>query len=370
MQAGAWQDGRRLFLGETMKALVCYGFSPGFIPLGTYCIRALKALGVEAHAFDSYDVGPWERYLFKPANKMLSNLRVNRSQPVGKGSRHSFYRRMNRLFLEAVRGLKPSLILVLEGKGFEPETLAEARRSSPGARLVNWGLLGPTAIEESADRAKRYDLFCTTSRLALAEHLKLGVERALYLPFASDPDIYRPVELTGADRARYGCEIGLLGIWYAERQKLLEALSGFDLAIYGPRWRHKRIPSRRLLPHVRGRGLHGEEAVKFYLASQINLNVHAWHGLAPSGMNMRCFDVPACGGFLLTDYVEELEEVFEPGRELEVFRDAEELADKVRYYLKHEADRKAIAGRGRSVIEAAHTYRHRMAAILEALKEI
>ncbi|MFQ6672850.1 MAG: glycosyltransferase, partial [Candidatus Tectimicrobiota bacterium] len=245
----------------------------------------------------------------------------------------------------------------------------EARKVS-GARLVNWGLYGPTGIAESAERARHYDLFCTTSRVALAEHRRLGVEPAIYLPFGAEADRFRPVELTAAERARLRCEVGFVGIWYEERQRLFEALSDVDLAIYGPRWRHKRIPSPALVPYVRGPGLYGDDVARFYQAAAINLNVHAWHGLAASGMNMRCFDVPACGGFLLTDGVEELGEVFTPGREVEVYGDAEELADKVRYYLAHEAARSAIASRGRAVITAAHTYRHRMAELLEAVEKL
>ncbi|MDV2496518.1 MAG: glycosyltransferase [bacterium] len=350
-----------------MRALVCYGFSPTFIPLGHYCLRALRSLGVEAHPFDSYDVGPTERYVFKPLNKLLANLRISRSGPLGRGSPLSFYPRMNRRFLEVVRELRPDLILVLEGKGFEPETLSEARRYG-GARLVNWGLFGPTGIAESAERARHYDLFCTTSRLALGEHRRLGVEPSIYLPLAADPDRFRPLALSAAEQARLSCEVGFVGVWDAERQRLFEALTSFDLAIYGPRWGHKRIPSRRLLAHVRGKGLYGDDVVAFYQAAAVNVNVHAWYGLAASGLTMRCFDVPACGGFLLTDVVEELGEVFTPGREVEVFADAEELADKVRYYLAHEDERRAIASRGREVVTAGHTYRHRMAELLEAVK--
>jgi 2-polyprenyl-3-methyl-5-hydroxy-6-metoxy-1,4-benzoquinol methylase/Flp pilus assembly protein TadD len=79
-------------------------------------------------------------------------------------------------------------------------------------------------------------------------------------------------------------------------------------------------------------------------------------------MNMRVFEVLACGSLLVTDRAEGsgLEELFRDGEHLAVYDDSN-LVDKVRYYLEHEDLREKIAGQGREEILARHTYGHRAA---------
>ena len=71
------------------------------------------------------------------------------------------------------------------------------------------------------------------------------------------------------------------------------------------------------------------------------------------------FDVLYCGGFLLTDYREDLDGLFEVGKELEVFRTDAELVDKVRYYLDHEEERNRIAQAGRERVLKEHNVKNR-----------
>jgi len=61
-----------------------------------------------------------------------------------------------------------------------------------------------------------------------------------------------------------------------------------------------------------------------------------------------------CGGFLLTNYVPGLENLFTKGVHLEWYRNQEECLDLIAYYLKHESQRKKIALNG---YEFAHTHR-------------
>lgn len=60
----------------------------------------------------------------------------------------------------------------------------------------------------------------------------------------------------------------------------------------------------------------------------------------------RIFEVPLCGGFLLTEYAPHLERYFELDREIVCFESASEAAAKVRYYLEHSEERNEIAERG------------------------
>ena len=68
----------------------------------------------------------------------------------------------------------------------------------------------------------------------------------------------------------------------------------------------------------------------------------------------------AVGGFCLTNYQEELADYFVEGRDLEVFRDIDELMDKVAYYLKHEDKRIRIAMSGYRKVKESHGYYNRL----------
>ena len=98
-----------------------------------------------------------------------------------------------------------------------------------------------------------------------------------------------------------------------------------------------------------------EEAVSVYRRSRINLNFTgtARSPLAPGQVIMdrvrsvkgRCSKIALCGSFMLSEYAPGIERLFDVGSEIDVFRDAEELVDKVRYYLGHEEVREAMAAR-------------------------
>jgi len=64
--------------------------------------------------------------------------------------------------------------------------------------------------------------------------------------------------------------------------------------------------------------------------------------------NMRIFESTGAGTFLLTEHYDNVAAMFEPGREIETFRDEKELVDKILYYLGNPSEREDIARRGRT----------------------
>ncbi|OQX22472.1 MAG: hypothetical protein BWK80_30415 [Desulfobacteraceae bacterium IS3] len=78
-------------------------------------------------------------------------------------------------------------------------------------------------------------------------------------------------------------------------------------------------------------------------SGRIALNIDIDFG---DGGNIRLFETTGTGSFLLTQYHEKLTQYFEPGKEIETFRDEKELIDKIDYYLAHPEEREAIARRG------------------------
>jgi spore maturation protein CgeB len=109
--------------------------------------------------------------------------------------------------------------------------------------------------------------------------------------------------------------------------------------------------------------------VQVYRRSKIMLNVSVWNPGKESGLNMRVIDVPACGGFLLTDHSDELAEYMTPGKEIETWRTVEELRDKVDFYLKNDAARERIAAAGLEAARRVPNFGARITALLRTCNE-
>lgn len=95
--------------------------------------------------------------------------------------------------------------------------------------------------------------------------------------------------------------------------------------------------------------MHWSEMVKIYNQSRINLNFSGFYrNMHPDARRIVCrvFEITLCGGFLLTEYANGLENYFDIGREIECFETAKEAAEKIQYYLKHPEEREQIAKRG------------------------
>lgn len=84
--------------------------------------------------------------------------------------------------------------------------------------------------------------------------------------------------------------------------------------------------------------------------------------------NMRLFEATGCGALLVTEYKDNLNELFEIGKEVVAYRSPEECADLIRYYLAnpHEAEGIAKAGQKRTLDE--HCIAKRMKQTAHILK--
>ncbi len=146
-------------------------------------------------------------------------------------------------------------------------------------------------------------------------------------------------------------------IWEAtsrRRISFLEAAAVKGLRLLGNEAWPGRSNSRALKEAFTGKTIEFENLPRLYRNSTINLNFH--HLQCSDCLNIRCFDVPVSGGFLLTEYLPGLENYFQIGKEVDVFHTPEELAEKIDYYLQHPQERREIAERGRERVLRDHTY--------------
>jgi len=98
--------------------------------------------------------------------------------------------------------------------------------------------------------------------------------------------------------------------------------------------------------------------------SKITLNHHIDVAGAYAN-NLRLYEATGVGTLLITDWKENLHEMFEPGKEVVAYRNPEECAELIEYHLQHEDERKAIARAGQQRTLKEHTYYHRMQELVD-----
>jgi spore maturation protein CgeB len=109
------------------------------------------------------------------------------------------------------------------------------------------------------------------------------------------------------------------------------------------------------------------ELPRFYPCSTINFNCTSRQ--MRGAVNQRVFDVPACGGFVLTDHREQMEALFDLGTEAVVYHSPEEIPGLVEELLADPNRRKAVSRAARKRILTDHTYEIRLGRLLAVMRE-
>lgn len=110
------------------------------------------------------------------------------------------------------------------------------------------------------------------------------------------------------------------------------------------------------------------EMPKVFQCSKINLNLTSKS--IKTGVPLRIFDILGAGGFLLTNYQQELPEYFNIGEDLDVYENEQDLIDKIHYYLNHEEERKQIAENGRRKVRTYYTWKQRVEDIMAIMEQV
>ena len=76
------------------------------------------------------------------------------------------------------------------------------------------------------------------------------------------------------------------------------------------------------------------------------------------GVKGRCQEIALCGGFVLTEYVPGIEELFEIGSEIDTFNSTKEMMEKINYYLNNSSIRQQMSKKAylRAIKEYSDVY--------------
>ena len=255
-----------------------------------------------------------------------------------------------------MRRFQPELIVVVGGY-HAPLPLLEAMAALPGRPpLVGW--VGDAFTQEARAWARHYDLVGYTDRGLAARHGDWSFSgQALFLPHAIDPRAAPP---TGAYAARDPRMVFVANPTPLRR----DTVAGIEqpIAVFGPGWRRDDGPAHHMHP---GR-VAPRHAPRLYAAHRAALNIrNELHVL--TGLNQRNFEPCLAGAAQLTDDQPDLSACFDPGAEVLVWRDADELNGLYAQVLGDAAFAQRVAEAGRARVLAEHTFAHRLAALCTEL---
>jgi len=284
-----------------------------------------------------------------------------------------------------------------------PEAIEEIR--SMGITAVNWYCNGSYQLHLVRKISPKYDWCLVPEKSRIKDYVSMGA-RPIYCQEAANPHIYRPYPLP------LDYDVTFVGQAYGDRPHYIKELldNGIDVHVWGPGWRKSAdgVPEqkqgsighdlmdvarilatregrkaagdrvRRLLGRAPepGRRLEGipdkavggvlsdEEMIRLFSRSRINLGFSTCGNTGITGekirqVRLRDFEIPMSGGFYIAEYFEELEEFYEFGKEIVCFVSPEDLAEKIRYFLRHEGERERIRKAGFQRCRRDHSWHKR-----------
>jgi spore maturation protein CgeB len=195
-------------------------------------------------------------------------------------------------------------------------------------------------------------------RFALPYLECMGARRTAWIPFAWDPHLHpRPERSSIAE-----FDVGFVGEWRLDRERWLDALRGYRVAVFGgPAWRRRARQNSVARQSWQGGIAWGAAYASASRSARITLNlVDVTNG---PGLNMRAFEAAGIGCFVLSTRTAALEEIFVEGEHIAYFDTPTQLREKVAYFLGHAAERERIAQNAATLAES-HTYAHRARELL------
>ena len=212
--------------------------------------------------------------------------------------------------------------------------------------------------------APHFTYSVTTDKFALKKYRNIGYKNVILSQWAS----FGFTEDIDFEAIKYKYNVSFVGGISGYRKWLIKELlkNGIKVECFGYGWKNGKVTF--------------DEMGEIFENSKINLNIsnsvnydvrYIFSSLRSikeflrskkriEQIKARNFEIPAFGGFQLTNYVPCLEEYFDIGREAAVFISLDDLILQINYYLNNDEERKKIMINGYKRAISKYTYLSRL----------
>jgi len=284
------------------------------------------------------------------------------------------------LLISRIARIRPDLIFVVSGLALPMQVWDWLREFNSNLvkkfRTMLFLTESPYIDDDQMEILGLVDMAATIDK-ASVNRLRETNENTVYIRHAFNPVVHRVTPRT----EQYASDVFFVGTGFPERVEMLGSIdwSGIDYKIFGDMWDMypggENIKDGTVLAYLDN----AYEVPKYYSNAAISLNIFRksrWPGERTGfidddeaySISPRCYEIMGCGGFLLTNSRPELFDLFEDGTDLVTFESADDMSEKIRYYLDHENEREKIARSGWYAVRE-HTYANRAAEITSFVRD-
>ncbi|MCF8196963.1 MAG: glycosyltransferase [Polynucleobacter sp.] len=288
-------------------------------------------------------------------------------------------KKINNDFIERAKIFNPKLIFIYRGTHIYPQTITAIRKLLPECKIFGYNNDDPFGDghppwlwRHFLKGVPGYDLMFAYRIQNLLDFKKIGVKRtellrSWYLPYQN-----YFVNLNDDEKVRYECDIVFIG--HFEKDGRLEHLeeivkNGYKLRLFGPGYEWNRILEKSpVLYHLAPVHLiWGNEYNKAICGAKIALCFFS--KLNHDTYTRRCFEIPAAGSLLLSEYSEDLASLYKASEEADFFKTKEEMIKKIKFYLDNDNIRISVSKKGaQRARNDGYDIDSRMARVLDFVK--
>ncbi len=233
---------------------------------------------------------------------------------------------------------EPDLFIYVEtdpGEGFWMEDILETK-----VKKACWLIDNHLNFKWHKNLAKLFDHVFFAQKAVIPWAKKYGIN-AEWLPLACEPEIHKE--------------------WNKEKK--------YDVVFIGHLNRERERFFKNLEVNLKGikigvfEKIYLEEMAKIQSKGKIGFNLPV-----RKDINMRTFEVPACGCLLFSPHIRHLNEIFNDN-EIVIYKNKREIFEKIEYYLSNTGEWERVRKKGMKRARKEHTYYKRVLKFMEKIRE-
>ena len=279
----------------------------------------------------------------------------------------------NKEILRAVDELDAKFFLTVKGCSIQLKTLKAL--AARGVRAINYYpdfRFSYDDVDQST--FSHYSTFVTTKSFQVETLEKMiGKDKVQFLHHGYCSDVHYPPPESLLDKDKVP-DVLYVGTYTAYKETFFSAVKKacpeIRFHIYGNGWKQS-SHSEILQSSLVNRPVYGLNYAQLANSAKINLAIHmgaadqsGWQDL----VSTRTFELPACKGFMLHIDNAEVRQLYDVGQEIDVFSTAEDLSEKIRFYLKNESIRMQMIEKAYQRCVPAYSYNQRAREIVSFIK--